>query len=462
MARLSNRDRSSDEGSDISELYHAEQVLDSSNDPKPCMASPSPDPAEKCLTEMFVVKSPVNATVELADSSSRETTSSVVKVSSQELTEGSRSSDKSDGDDVDCYDEISNRIVKAEQASEVLQSSDGQTSGRCENVARFDAGKEVATNKIGPSSGKVPLVYHVDEIMELQRIERKRRRKRYDPDSRSNLDAVACQAIERMKVCAEDDRNLNEQGMIATNKLKYVSDVENLAMRAGALNVMLRNDLLTAIRAWLEPLPDKSIPNARIRNAMYNILEQMGSGINVSSLRESGIGRVVMALSKHPRETAHNRDRLSRIINSWSRLIFDLNELDDAFSKEERQKRDIALQPRNVKRRRAMLDSNPSLAKMFAASRADACVSRRRIGVAPERCQKRSRTAAAAQLRARIPFPASCDYVYRPTSAICELPNSPVAMRNQKLDRIKRISRKLRSKPSKTNNFCPTGSKGSF
>lgn len=35
----------------------------------------------------------------------------------------------------------------------------------------------------------------------------------------------------------------------------------------------------------------------------------------------SGIGKVVMALSKHPDETVDNKAKLKEIIDKWSRII---------------------------------------------------------------------------------------------------------------------------------------------
>lgn len=78
---------------------------------------------------------------------------------------------------------------------------------------------------------------------------------------------------------------------------------------------------MNVISEWLAPLPDKSLPALEIRTDLLKILQDFNR-LEPGTLKQSGLGRAVMLLYKHPRETKENKALAARLISDWARPIF--------------------------------------------------------------------------------------------------------------------------------------------
>ncbi|KAF6772173.1 hypothetical protein AHF37_08095 [Paragonimus kellicotti] len=185
-----------------------------------------------------------------------------------------------------------------------------------------------------------------DKIMARKREElsRKRRRNR-DIEFLNDSDDMILAMISKMREAADTDRQLLAANKPATKKLKMISEVASLLRRADLKTALIENGMLSAITEWLAPLPGHTLPNLVIRDTMLSCLREF-QALPTEVLQDSGIGKALMYLYKHPRETRENKDRAGKLINEWLRPIFNLTSDYRTLTKEERKQLDYEHLPK--------------------------------------------------------------------------------------------------------------------
>ncbi|XP_014912697.1 protein IWS1 homolog isoform X4 [Poecilia latipinna] len=213
----------------------------------------------------------------------------------------------------------------------------------------------------------------------------------------SDADDVVSAMIIKMNEAAEEDRTLNSQKKPALKKLTLLPQVVMHLKKQDLKETFIDSGVMSAIKEWISPLPDKSLPALRIREELLRILQELPN-VSQETLKHSGIGRAVMFLYKHPKESRANKDLALKLINEWSRPIFGLTSNYKGMTREERQQRDLDQQ--TPQRRR--LSSG---------------------GQTPRRDLEKQLTGEEKALRpgdpgfcarARVPMPSNKDYVVRP------------------------------------------------
>ncbi|KAI7801005.1 putative protein IWS1-like protein [Triplophysa rosa] len=225
----------------------------------------------------------------------------------------------------------------------------------------------------------------------------KRRRNRDGGTFISDADDVVSAMITKMTEAAEEDRTLNSQKKPALKKLMLLPTVVMHLKKQDLKDTFIDSGVMMAIKEWISPLPDKSLPALKIREELLRILQELPS-VSQETLKLSGIGRAVMFLYKHPKESRANKDLALKLINEWSRPIFGLTSNYKGMTREERQQRDLDQQ---IAPRRRLSSGGQTPRRDLE-----------KVLTGEEKALRPGDPGFCA--RARVPMPSNKDYVVRP------------------------------------------------
>ncbi|KAM7268082.1 hypothetical protein ACFE04_010248 [Oxalis oulophora] len=184
-----------------------------------------------------------------------------------------------------------------------------------------------------------------EEDDEIKQIFKGGKKKKKNEKSPAEIALLVENVMAELEVTAEEDAELNRRGKPAINKLrklplltdvlskKYVfpfkrkpksNKVEN--WKKQLQQEFLDHGVLKLLKDWLEPLPDGSLPNINIREAILKILTDFPLDLEQydrrEQLKKSGLGKVIMFFSKSDEETTSNRKLAKDLVDKWSRPIF--------------------------------------------------------------------------------------------------------------------------------------------
>ncbi|CAN8290391.1 unnamed protein product [Cochlearia groenlandica] len=162
-----------------------------------------------------------------------------------------------------------------------------------------------------------------DEVNNLFKMGKKKKKTEKNP---AEIALLVENVMAELEVTAEEDAELNRQGKPAINKLKKLSLLTDVLGKKQLQTEFLDHGVLTLLKNWLEPLPDGSLPNINIRAAILRVLTDFPIDLDQydrkEQLKKSGLGKVIMFLSKSDEETTSNRRLAKDLVDKWSRPIF--------------------------------------------------------------------------------------------------------------------------------------------
>ncbi|KAF7490057.1 Protein IWS1 -like protein [Sarcoptes scabiei] len=245
---------------------------------------------------------------------------------------------------------------------------------------------------------KPEILYDFDLMLQRRKEMNSRKRKRKNTDLINDSDDLIAELIQDMKQAAEEDFELNRNRMTAIKKLKMLPLVESQLKKIDLREALLDSGILNVITDWLTRLPDGSLPNLQIREKLLKLLSEFNMD-DIDRIKSSGIGKAVMYLYKHPKETKDNKKLASHLISNWSRPIFNLNTDFNSISRDQRERRDLE----NMNKfKRSHSDSGEGSTSK-SSGKDQEIIRPGDKGWVP---------------RARVPMPSMKDYVIRPKSTV--------------------------------------------
>ncbi|XP_052170147.1 protein IWS1 homolog 1-like [Diospyros lotus] len=176
------------------------------------------------------------------------------------------------------------------------------------------------------SPGDAPQAEEREDDEEINQLFKMGKKKKKGEKSAAEIALLVENVMAELEVVAEEDAELNRQSKPAINKLRKLPLLIEVLSKKQLQKEFLDHGVLTLLKTWLEPLPDGSLPNINIREAILKILTEFPIDLEQydrrEQLKKSGIGKVIMFLSKSDEETTANRKLAKDLVDTWSRPIF--------------------------------------------------------------------------------------------------------------------------------------------
>ncbi|KAL3467652.1 hypothetical protein BJX64DRAFT_273978 [Aspergillus heterothallicus] len=204
------------------------------------------------------------------------------------------------------------------QREEEEEGSDGEGAARKRRSRKVEIEEDDET--LDPATRRRrALDRAMDEA--LKKPTKRRFRKADGIDLEQMADAEIEEMRKRMTHAAQMDGANRREGKPAMHKLKMLPEVVSLLNRNQYVNSLVDPEinLLEAVRFFLEPLDDGSLPAYDIQRDLMTALGKLP--INKETLIASGIGKVVVFYTRSKRPEPGIKRMAERLLAEWTRPI---------------------------------------------------------------------------------------------------------------------------------------------
>ncbi|KAJ7261846.1 hypothetical protein B0H12DRAFT_338815 [Mycena haematopus] len=211
------------------------------------------------------------------------------------------------------------RVIKPKKRTKARKSTD--EPGTTQRKRKRKAPEPVDLSELPPAqANKIRLDMQIDAIVKGNKSKRPKKRKGNDEVLDSFADDEVARLREAMNNAAEEDLKANEAKLPAIAKLKMLPEAMETLRKGSLAQSIIDNNLLEAVKLWLEPLRDRSLPSLNIQREFFPMLKKM-EFIDSAVLKESGLGRVVLFYTKSKRVTPDIGRIAADLVSTWSRPI---------------------------------------------------------------------------------------------------------------------------------------------
>ncbi|PIA61629.1 hypothetical protein AQUCO_00300861v1 [Aquilegia coerulea] len=345
-------------------------------------------------------------------------------------------------------------MANNQEEEEVVSVVDSQVVNTCKRKLPSKQGEGDHPDKKKMVRQKEIIDDEVEALFNMGRKNKRINSDDHDDDEKTRLAQISMLVegvIAELEVAAEEDAELNRKSQPAVNKLKKVPVLTQFLCKKHLQLEFLDHGVLCVLKKWLEPLPDGSLPNVSVRTSILQILSEYPIDLNlydrIDQLKKSGLGKVIMFLSRSDEETTCNKKIARDLVNKWSRPIFSISAQYDQDMKnranEEAEKRSLALYRSSMKPA-----STKPCGGMTLYRDADLDFSE-----GTKSCQPSS---TSIQQHVSRPEPLPMDFIVRPLSKI-----NPDMVRERAKQREKdqvqqRIQKKLQQLKSRRRHAAPS------
>ncbi|KAJ3762789.1 transcription factor iws1 [Lentinula raphanica] len=194
-------------------------------------------------------------------------------------------------------------------------------SSGTKKTKKKSAYEDIDLSELPPEqANKIKLDMQLEAILKNKKSSRPKKRKNNDEVLDSFADDEVARLRETMNNAADEDVKSKDSKMPATAKLRFLAEAMETLRKASLAQSIIDNNLLDAVRRWLEPLPDRSLPALNIQRELFAALRKM-EFIDSAAIKEARLGPLVLFYTKCQRVQPDVRRVANELVSTWSRPI---------------------------------------------------------------------------------------------------------------------------------------------